>query len=545
MADQPLIDISPDNWQVVRDILERYVPDREVWAFGSRAKWTAKEFSDLDIAIIGDEPMSIGVMAELNESFQESVLPFKVDVVDWAAITPSFRQEIEAHKVLLSREALRAVSPAPIFPPAYEIEWKPFTDLLSTIIDNRGRTCPIGDSGIPLIATNCIDSENLYPRYDTTRYVSAETYQTWFRGHPKSGDILFVCKGSPGRTNWTPDPVDFCIAQDMVAVRADPKKIYPRYLFAALRSSVVLSQIDNMHVGTMIPHFKKGDFDKLNIPVPDKKSQHEIGDFYFVVSERIDLIRKTNATLEAIAQALFKSWFVDFDPVRAKTEGREPEGLPPEIAELFPNEFEDSELGPIPKGWRASRLDEACEINPTRRITKSKQASYLEMAALPTKGHRPETPTIREFSSGTKFINGDTLLARITPCLENGKSAFVDFLQDGEVAWGSTEYIVLRPKVVLPCYWAYLLSRHEPFRQFAIQAMVGTSGRQRVEVSRLAQYLIVVPDDGVGKLFATMIEPIQQLIAANDDSAKSLATMRDTLLPKLMSGRLRIEEIVA
>jgi type I restriction enzyme S subunit len=99
MVDQPLIDISPENWQIVRDILQRYVPDREVWAFGSRAKWTAKEFSDLDIAIIGDKPLSIALTADLREAFQESALPFKVDIVDWANITPSFRQVIQAVKI--------------------------------------------------------------------------------------------------------------------------------------------------------------------------------------------------------------------------------------------------------------------------------------------------------------------------------------------------------------------------------------------------------------------------------------------------------------
>ena len=99
MVDQPLIDIGPENWQIVRDILQRYVPDREVWAFGSRAKWTAKEFSDLDIAIIGDKPLSIALTADLREAFQESALPFKVDIVDWANITPSFRQVIQAVKI--------------------------------------------------------------------------------------------------------------------------------------------------------------------------------------------------------------------------------------------------------------------------------------------------------------------------------------------------------------------------------------------------------------------------------------------------------------
>src|SRR5437867_6589858 len=120
-----------------------------------------------------------------------------------------------------------------------EVEEVPFSKLLSEVIDNRGKTCPTADAGIPLIATNCVRNDLLYPTYDTERSVSQETYDTWFRGHPKPGDILFVNKATPGRVCLVPNPVDFCIAQDMVAVRADPKKVYPKYLFAVLRSTKV------------------------------------------------------------------------------------------------------------------------------------------------------------------------------------------------------------------------------------------------------------------------------------------------------------------
>ena len=106
----------------------------------------------------------------------------------------------------------------------------------------------------------------------------------------------------------------------------------------------------------MIPHFKKGDFDKLLIPLLDKGAQVEVGELYFTLSERIALLRETNATLEAIAQALFKSWFVDFDPVRAKQQGRPPEFLDPATAALFPDDFEATELGRVPKGWSISTL---------------------------------------------------------------------------------------------------------------------------------------------------------------------------------------------
>ena len=109
------------------------------------------------------------------------------------------------------------------------ISYESFGSLLKNIVDNRGKTCPTTDKGIALIATNCIVNNHLYPLYEKVRYVSEEVYKSWFRDHPKPGDMIFVLKGTPGRVAWVPDPVDFCIAQDMVAIRADEKKIYPKY----------------------------------------------------------------------------------------------------------------------------------------------------------------------------------------------------------------------------------------------------------------------------------------------------------------------------
>lgn len=103
----------------------------------------------------------------------------------------------------------------------WSFEKKPLPEILSFIVDNRGKTVPTTENGHILIATNCIKNENLYPSHEKIRYLSEETYQNWFRAHPKPGDILFVCKGTPGRVCMVPDPIDFCIAQDMVALRAN------------------------------------------------------------------------------------------------------------------------------------------------------------------------------------------------------------------------------------------------------------------------------------------------------------------------------------
>lgn len=294
------------------------------------------------------------------------------------------------------------------------------------------------------------------------------------------------------------------------------------------------------------------------------------------LNDRITLLCETNATLEAIAQALFKSWFVDFDPVHANIAaksatggaiqgcasvaqgttagmpeaGQRREQLPPmpaaaldaATAALFPDSFEESELGLVPKEWLLWALGDAFEINPTRKLKKGDFAPYLDMASVGTQGHVVDGVVGREMGSGTKFINGDTLLARITPCLENGKTAYVDFLDAGQVGWGSTEFVVLRPKAPLPPYYGYLLARHPAFRDHAIQSMSGTSGRQRIQNDVLGRYPVAIPTPEVAEAFAGIVQSAQQRIAANQTQAQTLTQLRDTLLPRLISGQLRLPE---
>lgn len=173
----------------------------------------------------------------------------------------------------------------------------PITELLSFIVDNRGKTVPTADDGWKLIATNCVTNNTLFPVYEKVRYLTQETYETWFRAHPIPGDILFVNKGTPGRVCLVPDPVDFCIAQDMIALRADVEKIYNKYLLAVLRSWKIQQQIYNTNVGDVIPHFKKQFMDQLLIPVPDRRIQEVIGNLYYELSYKTELNKKINKNL--------------------------------------------------------------------------------------------------------------------------------------------------------------------------------------------------------------------------------------------------------
>jgi type I restriction enzyme S subunit len=280
----------------------------------------------------------------------------------------------------------------------------------------------------------------------------------------------------------------------------------------------------------------------FHVCLPPIEEQNTIASILGALDDKIELNRRMNATLEAMARALFQSWFVDFDPVRAKLDGRQPAGLDPATAALFPASFQDSPLGPIPLGWKAQSVPDAVEVNPRRTLTAGSLALYLDMKNVPTQGHCAAEFVPREFSSGTKFRNGDTLLARITPCLENGKTAFVDTLQPDEIAWGSTEFIVIRPKPPLPPQFGYLLARSDPFRAHAIQNMTGTSGRQRVPSECFNSLVLAVPTSEVAIRFDALTAPMFNKIRANEQQSRTLAGLRDSLLPRLLSGEVRTHQ---
>lgn len=340
---------------------------------------------------------------------------------------------------------------------------------------------------------------------------------------------------SIGRVHWS--PVDFWPHNTCLYV-TDFLGNSPRFVFYLLQTL----DLATYNSGSAQPSLNRNYIYSIKVYIPIRAEQDAIAELLEAFDDRIALLRETSTTLEAIAQALFKSWFVDFDPVRAKLDGRVPEGMDEATAALFPDSFDESELGTVPKGWQIATLADAFDINPKRSLKKSVSAPYLDMASLSTSGHCVEAPIQRDMGSGAKFRNGDTLLARITPCLENGKSAFVDFLVDDQIGWGSTEFLVLRPKKPLPEYFGYLLCRHPEFREFAIQSMSGTSGRQRVQNDVLGRYMLAVPDENVASAFARVVEVIQKSIAVNHKTGRTLAALRDTLLPRLISGQLRLPE---
>ncbi|MCB9233368.1 MAG: restriction endonuclease subunit S [Bacteroidia bacterium] len=250
-----------------------------------------------------------------------------------------------------------------------------------------------------------------------------------------------------------------------------------------------------------------------NLPIllPPLPEQQAIAEILGTLDDKIELNRKTNQTLEQMAMALYKHYFVDFGP------------------------FQNGEF----------ELSEYIELNPSVTLKKGQVAKYVEMKALPIDAMSVSPSEIieKEYSGGAKFKRFDTLFARITPCLENGKTAFVDFLRPGEVAFGSTEFLVLRAKRGVSPYWVYCLSRDSAFRSFAISTMVGSSGRQRVQSEPLQNWLMQKPEEGLMDLFQSHVKNWFGQIEVNSRESQTLAQLRDTLLPKLISGEIRVRDI--
>ena len=421
-----------------------------------------------------------------------------------------------------------------LYSPRYPDHWKSCSlySMAEWVNGLAFRDLQFSPSGMPVIKIAEI-KDGVTSQTKFTQQVFDESLRV------RPGDLLFSWSGQPETSIdafWWRGPEGWL---NQHVFRVTPRNGVDRtfffYLLRYLRANFVGIARNKQTTG--LGHVTKRDLEEMLAAFPEPAEQRAIAHILGTLDDKIELNRRMSETLEAMARALFKSWFIDFDPVRAKAEGRNP-GLPKPIADLFPARLVDSEIGEIPEGWEVVPLPQAIEVNPKRSLREGKIAPYLDMASMPTRGHAPTDVADRAFGSGMRFINGDTLVARITPCLENGKTAFVDFLKDGQVGWGSTEYIVLRSKPFLPREFAYCVARSDSFREFAIQSMTGSSGRQRVPAEALDHFQLVAPSHDVATLFGRAVARLFARTSIAVRESCTLAALRDAMLSPLFSGEL-------
>lgn len=374
------------------------------------------------------------------------------------------------------------------------------------------------DDGVPLIKVGDIKGGRIpaVPEFKVAQAVNTEYQRTQLRGD----ELLITLVGEPGAcVVATPAMKGWNPARAIAVARlADPS--LRTYVKAVLESRPGKHLIDSVLNTTVQKTLNLKDIRQLPVPLPARYIVDGVSQIVDALDDRITLLRETNATLEAIAQALFKSWFVDFDPVRAKRGGRAPEGMDKATAALFPDSFEDSELGEVPRGWRPCRLDRLLEL----AYGKALKAESRRPGPVPVYG-----------SGGVTGWHDTALVAE--PSIVVGRKGTV-----GSLYWESRPFFpidtVFYVRTSLPMSYCF-----ELLKTLGLQGMntdAAVPGLNRENVYRL---LVPTVPDRVIAAFDAVVISIRRRIDHNAGHAETLAVLRDTLLPRLISGQLRLPEL--
>lgn len=333
--------------------------------------------------------------------------------------------------------------------------------------------------------------------------------------------IVVGRKGSIGTAYYLAS--DFYPIDTVFYVVTDTSKYSLKFLYYWLKQS----NLSLLNSDAAVPGLNRNVAYSQQAWIPTINTQHRIA---YILSTYDSLIENNTQRiylLEQTALDLYREWFVEY---------------------RFPGHEEiprtESELGQIPQGWQPKVVVDAIEINPRMKLDKDKENQFISMGALSESSMIIDTSDMeyRKGNSGAKFMNDDTLFARITPSLENGKTGYVQFLPEGAIGRGSTEFIVMRSKTVTP-EWVYCLARLPEFRRAAEKTMTGASGRQRVQYEFFDNYIIAHPDQKTLEGFSEIVKPTFDVIYNLIQRNEVLRETRDLLLPRLVSGQLDVSNI--
>ena len=503
------IDITTEERQTVLGLLQRHLPGTAAWVYGSRVKWTSTPKSDLDIVVFAT-PEQRPQVGDLREAFEESNLPFRVDLFVWDEVPDSFRTRIEAEHVALVDAAERCDRDGWIE-----------TKLGDVITLKRGYDLPERDrrnGSVPVVSSSGItdhhsDSKVSGPGVVTGRYGTL-------------GLVFFV-------------PTDFWPLNTALYVR-DFKGNDPRFISYFLRSL----DFSNCSDKAAVPGLNRNHLHEEAVRIPATvAAQRAIAHVLGTLDDKIELNRRMNATLEAMARALFRSWFVDFDPVRAKMEGRDT-GLPTDIADLFPDRLVDSELGDIPQGWRMWRLEELANHHAQFITPSSDPEAEFDLFSLPAHdtGQLPARVTGMAIGSNKALVPPNAvLLSKLNPEILR---VWMPEKSSGSLQVCSTEFIVFTPRSPATRSLLFSLFSDANFREMLQSMVTGTSGsHQRVPANGLKQRQVLPGTRALLRSFGEIVTPILAHTVEARAESRSLAALRDALLPKLVSGELRVNTL--
>lgn len=520
------IDINPTHLETIQHILDEHVPNCEVRAFGSRVKWTARDYSDLDLVIADGQPLGWRTLSRLETALKESDLPFKVDVLDWHDISDNFREIIKADCITVRESKKIANSAKPKWP------MKKFGDCATLI---RAAVDPSSVGDIPYIGLEHI-GEGTLSLLNHGVASDVTSTKTLF----KQGDILFG-KLRPYFRKVIRAPFDGICSTDIWTVRAK-EGIDQGYLYYCMASQPFIDFATSGSIGTRMPRAKWEYVSQYNLPVPTMSEQREIAHILESLDDKIELNRRMNETLEAMAQALFKSWFVDFNPVRAKMKGRwrpgeSLPGLPAHLYDLFPDRLVPSELGEIPEGWDVKTLGDLCDkpqygytasaeseqLGPKfLRITDINKMSWIDWESV------PYCKISKEHFTRYFLSKGDILIARIA---DPGHGCMIE---EELIAVFASYLIRFRPINERYARYIQYWLRSDTYWEIVRQQATGTT-RVSLNAKVLSNFPLIAPPTSIASIFNTQIDNIRSRAVANVKYSHAFAAKRDILFPILIS----------
>ena len=542
-----MIDLNPKHFETIQHILAKHVPGCEVRAFGSRVKWTAKDYSDLDLAVVGSNSLSLRQKRRLTEAFEESDLPIRVDVLDWHTISEEFKKIIaEEYEVIQGAEPVKANEESVTTPNDSSKKnnlWN-LVKLGSVVQINPRRTLSRKEEAFHL----AMKDVEVYRR-EITSHSSKE-----FRGSGarfQNGDTL-LARITPCLENGKTVYVD-CLKPNQIGhgstefivlsgIEGKTDDLFVYYL--ARDPSLRTFAIHSMQGSTGRQRVDANSLGLFEFSLPPIEEQRRIAHILGTLDEKIELNRQMNETLEATARAIFKSWFVDFDPVKAKMDGRKPACMDTETADLFPSAFQDSPLGEIPQGWAvrtlgdlsyqpqygytASAKDEI--VGPKfLRITDINKTAWIDWGSVPYC-----EITEKNFDK-YRLYKGDVLIARMA---DPGHGVLIEGDQEAVFASYLIRFCPIHSEYAR--FFQYWL-RSDSYWKLVRGREIGTT-RASLNAKTLSGFPLVIPPLDIVEIFSSQISSLRDRVVANTSETESLASVRDTLLPKLLSGEIRVDD---
>ena len=527
--------LSARHRATIEALLRKHLPDVEVWAYGSRVNGQSHDGSDLDLVLRGPGLAKIddSRLADFMEAVGESTVPFLVEAYDWASLPERFHRQIERDNVVfVEKDRSRQV----VWPEkrieeiAEKIAMGPFGSSI--------RVNTFVPEGIPIISGQHLHGVRVddSPGFN---FITEEHAERLKNANVQRGDIVFSHRGTVGQVAYVPDDSTYdryVVSQSQFYLRCDRRQVIPQFIAYYFKTHegrhrllANTSQVGVPSIAQPVSYLRS-----ISIPLPPLEEQRAIVHVLEKIDDKIELNRRMNETLEEMARALFKSWFVDFDPVRAKMEGRDT-GLPAHVADLFPDRLTDSELGRTPAAWQIGTLGDVA-VSPWIGVDPAElpdDTLYIGLEHMPRRSVAlTDWASVGSVSSRkSAFKKGDILFGKLRPYFHKVGIAPVNGVC-------STDILVLRAHV--PALSSFVLTcvSSPDFVAYASRTSTGTK-MPRTNWKTMSGYRLCVPTGRVRRAFHEAIKPILERIVRNVHESRALAAVRDGLLPKLVSGQLQ------